>query len=533
MDCSLCGKKYSNINQLSTHLSKIHPDSSKEEFYIKYINPNVKLNCRVCNNKLKFKNLAKGFYIYCSTKCKFKDPEFIQKRTEKTKKTNLEKYGVEYITQNKQIRDKINKTNLEKYGVKEFLSKENNECREKIKTTCLEKYGVDNPLKSDIILEQIKQTNLKRYGFENPFNNPTTQDNIKKTNLEKHGVKYTFQSDAIKQKIKETNIKRYGKIHYLKTDLGKAKLRKKSLTRKFNKILNSPKFTSLTPLFNLDNYNGVKDERYKFQCNDCITTFEDHLDNGRIPRCYVCDPLPYTSKYENEIVDFIKSILSIDCNISTSNRSIISPLELDIYLPEYNLAIEFNGLYWHSELQGKDSQYHLNKTNLCLNKGIDLLHIFEDEWVYKSDIVKSTIKEKLNLNKIIKCNDCIIKYINKRTSRKFLNKNNIDGYTKSDTNIGYFYKDELVFVALIKENIVTRFGSKLDHSVIDYIRSIDIPILINKRHFKMNSQNTILTSRDPDFYYIDDNFKNRYNKYSNDYTVKIWDCGHHLITKTS
>lgn len=73
MDCNLCDKKFSNINQLSTHLSKIHPEISKEEFYINYINPNVYIHCKVCGNKLKFKNISKGFYSYCPPGCKFKD----------------------------------------------------------------------------------------------------------------------------------------------------------------------------------------------------------------------------------------------------------------------------------------------------------------------------------------------------------------------------------------------------------------------------------------------------------------------------
>jgi hypothetical protein len=125
-----------------------------------------------------------------------------------------------------------------------------------------------------------------------------------------------------------------------------------------------------------------------------------------------------------------------------------------------------------------------------------------------------------------------MRYINKRISRKFLNKNHIEGYTKSDTNVGYYYNDELVFVVLIKDNIVMRCGTKLDHSVIDYIWGIGMPVLINKRYFKLDSQCEISTSIEPDFYYIDDNFSNRYSKYSKEYTVKIWDCGRYLINQT-
>ena len=70
-------------------------------------------------------------------------------------------------------------------------------------------------------------------------------------------------------------------------------------------------------------------------------------------------------------------------------------------MPDYKFGIEFDGLYWHSNIY-KDNDYHLNKTELCEKENIQLLHIFEDEWVNKKEIVKSIIKSKLNIfeNKI-------------------------------------------------------------------------------------------------------------------------------------
>jgi serine/threonine protein kinase len=97
---------------------------------------------------------------------------------------------------------------------------------------------------------------------------------------------------------------------------------------------------------------------------------------------------------EIKLIDFIKEVYKD--KIISKDRSILKNLELDIYLPKIKLAIELNGLYWHSELY-KNKNYHLNKTKLCEEKGITLLHIFEDEWLEKLEIVKSIIKNKLNL----------------------------------------------------------------------------------------------------------------------------------------
>jgi hypothetical protein len=86
-----------------------------------------------------------------------------------------------------------------------------------------------------------------------------------------------------------------------------------------------------------------------------------------------------TSTQEKEIVTYIKS-LKKDIEIKQNSRSIIAPNELDIFLPEYKLAIEYNGIYWHTEKNGKKGRnYHLTKTKQCVEKNITLLHIFGNE----------------------------------------------------------------------------------------------------------------------------------------------------------
>ena len=93
----------------------------------------------------------------------------------------------------------------------------------------------------------------------------------------------------------------------------------------------------------------------------------------------------------------------------TSSKSIISPNQIDIFVPSHNLAIEYNGLYWHNETKVNDD-YHLNKTELCEKKGIRLIHIFEDEWVNKPYIFKSRLINILGLTKNkIYARKCIIK----------------------------------------------------------------------------------------------------------------------------
>ena len=104
------------------------------------------------------------------------------------------------------------------------------------------------------------------------------------------------------------------------------------------------------------------------------------------------------SSQEIEISTFLQLHGISPGDILLSNRKIIPPKELDIYLPSHNLAIEFNGLYWHTEEAGKGPAYHLNKHTLCAEKGIQLLTIWEDDWRDRRPIVERMIKEKLKLS---------------------------------------------------------------------------------------------------------------------------------------
>lgn len=154
----------------------------------------------------------------------------------------------------------------------------------------------------------------------------------------------------------------------------------------------------------------------------------------------------FTSKVELEIKEFLRNN-NIECN---KNRSILNGKELDIYIPSHNLAIEYNGCKWHTEWFGKkDKYYHYNKMIECNNKGVRLIHIFEDEYMYHKDIVLSKIEHILgihtNLPKV-GARKCSIVNINKTISDKFLNINHIQGKVSASVYYGAYYNDELVAV---------------------------------------------------------------------------------------
>lgn len=164
-----------------------------------------------------------------------------------------------------------------------------------------------------------------------------------------------------------------------------------------------------------------------------------------------------TSHYEREIAAYIKSL---GFKVSTNNRQIIKPLELDIYVESKNLAIEFDGLYWHSREQ--DPNKHLIKTLSCESKGIRLMHIFEDEWNFKQDIVKSMIASALGVYKHkYFARKCAVMRISSDVALDFIQKNHIqETAQKLKLAYGLYYEGRLLQVVTVRPNFAQRTSNK-------------------------------------------------------------------------
>lgn len=105
---------------------------------------------------------------------------------------------------------------------------------------------------------------------------------------------------------------------------------------------------------------------------------------GGCPRCAQSS---LVSKQEQSLVDFVCSLVGESC-VRTSVRDVIHPKELDIYVPSRGVAIEFNGTYWHSEENGKHKDYHFDKWLACKDRGITLISVWEDDWLYRRSVVE-------------------------------------------------------------------------------------------------------------------------------------------------
>jgi hypothetical protein len=321
--------------------------------------------------------------------------------------------------------------------------------RIKANQTLIEKYGKSNP--------------FEIYGYNNIQRNLNYGDKIAKTiqnksSEEKQLIKNKI-SDSLKNKSKEekqrirekvenTNLEKFGDKHSLGKNSSLRKTADLNSRKGFLNRLNQ--WLKSNNLELLDKYKGVKDNEgniiyYNFKHTLSGNNFIDHVACGRLPIYKDPNETIGISNSEKELQSFLKEITSSE--IIFNNRKLVKGFEIDIYIPEYNIAIEFNGLRWHSEAMGKTKEYHINKTNECEKQSIKLIHIFEDEWTYKKDIVKSRIKHLINKSeRKVYARKCIIKPIDNKTKNQFLNNNHIQGEDKSKIKYGLYYNDELVSV---------------------------------------------------------------------------------------
>jgi hypothetical protein len=171
--------------------------------------------------------------------------------------------------------------------------------------------------------------------------------------------------------------------------------------------------------------------------------------------CSNCRPPLYKSGAELEILQFIRDQ---GFQAWSGDRTIIAPLELDIIIPAKKLAIEYCGLYWHSEnAQGKGKEYHRYKYQKCAEAGITLITIFEDEWMLSPNLVKNILKSKLGLaeNKL-SARQCVLAEVSVPDARKFLKENHIHGYTASQYRVGLYHHDQLVYVMTFTKSNISR-----------------------------------------------------------------------------
>jgi hypothetical protein len=411
--------------------------TNKEKLFLAYNEYKEYPKCTVCGEYTYLKK-NNSFSDTCSKKCRYKLVGQKMKNTKLKKygKVNtctkdhlIEHFGVENISQLPGIGEKISKTKLN------FSVTKKESINNKRKQTNFNKYGFEHPIQRIEIKEKINQTNLLKYGVEN---------HLQITEVRKKG-----------QKVRSLDsFKRINENYYFK------------------------------PMFSENDFLNRENDKVKFDflCKKCENIYKSRYADGHITSlCPTCFPKNCgTSKLEKDVLHFVEGVVGYkitDVNV----KLLVIPkhkrkTEIDIYLPEKNIGIEFNGVYYHQDLKTK----HFDKFLSAKGLGIKLIQITDYDWINNNQIIKKRLRYILGTIKYsIGARKCVIKEIDTKIKNLFLNKYHLQGEDKSSIKLGAFYKNRLVGVMTFsKPRFNTNFAVELSRFCI--ISGFKFPGLANK-----------------------------------------------------
>ena len=305
-----------------------------------------------------------------------------------------------------------------KYCSRKCLNSDPNK-KEKTRQTCLHKYGGPAPCSSKEIFQKMENTLMQRYGHKNALQVPFIKEKVFETIIERYGG-IGGASQEIIEKMKQTMLERYG-------------------------------------------------VEFSHQCPEIMAKVQSTF----LKKYGVTNPCllnPATAAPSSQELIIRSWLDEWGIKYITNDRTIIAPKELDIFIPELNIAIECNGCYWHSDLE-KPKKYHIDKFTECRDKNIQLIQIWEDWMVTKRDIVKSFLQAKLGIcKKSVYARKCIVKEIDYGTVTDFLNKNHIQGRCSSNYRLGLYHNDTLVAVMCFDKRSGVSGGKNSNTSEAELIR---------------------------------------------------------------
>jgi hypothetical protein len=425
----------------------------KQKFYLFENRMSLPPKCS-CGQDLKFIDMWSGYRKFCSRRCAIDCDDVKEKR----KQTCIEKYGVENPSMSPLVKDQVKKTNLDRFGVEYPL--QSDEIKKKTRTTFQEKYGVDNPSRVPEIRCKAEETNLARLGVRHAMHNESIKNKLLEYFREKFGVDNPSMLPHIRKKAMETMVDKYGEPSALKLDFFKEKSKKTSLqncgkeyftqTEAYREILKKKSFDNNSAKVNNGGYTlldaSITD--YNIRCEKCFNIFtinrqlwRSRVRNG-LDVCLKCNPMNNgISSVEKTLHDFIRE--KYEGIILENHR--IGRKELDIFIPELSIGFEYNGLYWHSEAN-KTRNDHMDKLSHFRDREIKMHVIWEDDWNYRRDIVRSMVLNKLGIvDRRIYARKCEIREVEDiSVIRDFLNANHIQGFVGSNIKLGLFENGELV-----------------------------------------------------------------------------------------
>lgn len=222
-----------------------------------------------------------------------------------------------------------------------------------------------------------------------------------------------------------------------------------------------------------------------------------HIRNQLLKHGIKIEPIEpsWRSAAEKDLFDFLVGEFPSD-DWSYANKTIINPFELDIVNHTKKIAVEYCGLYWHSEMSsGKRQGYHRNKYLLCKEVGYKLITVFSTDDITK---VKSLLLKLLGKTTKIGARKTIVKPLTSKKAADFHRDHHLHGHIGASHHYGLFHDENLVMVASFGKN---RFSNKFQYECARITSHSNVTVVggVSKliKHFiEQENPNSIVTFAD-------------------------------------
>jgi len=376
--------------------------------------------CAICNKEPAcFRGISKGYGRTCSSKCS----------------SVLGGQGRKKADPNKHIK-KMHETNLKKFGSKSPLG--NREVKEKQEQTMLERYGARHAVHSETLIKKTKETVNNRYGVDYWYQSDQSRKNSSETITKLHQINH----------FKNYFMDKYGVSNWYQTEEG------------------------LRHLLKLRNAEHLFDEIEKHLCGDRIPKIASKLNITPYMLKRIIDfkeiiyrPKCIGSQFEDSIYEFLLTLLGSN-EIIRNDRSVLDGFEIDILLPNKNIGIECNGIFWHSE-EFKNKDYHRKKQILAEEKGINLIQITDLFYYGNEEKWHNLLKNKIGLSKRLYARNLRLTEISDtKTIRKFIDKNHLQGFAAASKYLALI--DDTCNIMAIASFSKSRYNSKYDYELVRF-----------------------------------------------------------------
>lgn len=434
----------------------------KEKIYL-LVNDEQLQRC-VYGNAPVFHNMATGYKTHCGSsahcECRRQNHSNKMKSVWQQRTPQQRQHCTASISKlnTAEVQEKAQSTMRARYGVDRAFQ---SECiRQKARDVYREKTGYDAPLCNPQVRAQIQHNTIQKYGSlmtqaraaltekynGNPFSHAEVRRKILETNLKKYGGPAATSCESVRQRVAQTNWERRGCVNPMQ----------QNYSQELNAVLADAQF--------VQHFHVHGTEWFLQNGMSAATLHKRLVAAGEIEKT---QSLP-----EKQVQTWLDQL---NVRYRINDRSKIAPLELDFFMTDHNVAVEVNGVYWHSEIAGnKTAAYHNHKTTQCAQVGVQLLHVWDTEIIRQPEIVYSKLLSKLHMSHKIHARQTQVVVLTASQAREFFVLNHSQGHVNGACYVGLMHNGQLVSAmsfgkprySRIADSELLRYASLLNHTVV-------------------------------------------------------------------